>query len=275
MRLKYILLNVFLIFISLDSFAADLYITDISGSPGPSYNYQVTSYVYIDNAPNALTRFNFAIHYNQDILKPIASSYGPLLTDWDYTVCGFVSGSSNYIYMDCWTLGQPIKKGVSGLLLEIVFEVKGKQNSILTLDGLEFDMDGWTTQGASFEYTTQVSVIPPLANAGPDQVAINHVNLDGSGSLDTDGEIVSWNWVLTHAADQQYNLTASGEKFVVNPAPGFYNVVLTVTDDTGLTDTDTMTLAVASPPKKGDINTDGIVTIDDIIYGLQILTDVK
>jgi hypothetical protein len=275
MRLKYILLNVFLIFISLDSFAADLYITDISGSPGPSYNYQVTSYVYIDNAPNALTRFNFAIHYNQDILKPIASSYGPLLTDWDYTVCGFVSGSSNYIYLDCWTLGRPIKQGESGLLLAICFEVKGTQNTILRIDDLEFNMEGWSTQDAAFTYTTQVAAIPPLANAGPDQVVINYVEIDGSASYDSDGSIVSWNWVLTHSTDQQYNITASGEQIIVNPAPGFYNVVLTVTDDTGLTDTDSMTLAVAAPPKKGDINTDGIITMEDIIYGLKFLTDIK
>jgi hypothetical protein len=86
----------------------------------------------------------------------------------------------------------------------------------------------------------------PVANAGPDQVVFDVVTLDGSGSLDTDGTIVSFDWLLQHRENSVNDKTAAG----VNPTisslePGFYDVTLTVTDNVDFTGTDTMLLAVA------------------------------
>ena len=106
------------------------------------------------------------------------------------------------------------------------------------------------THGGDSEifYANIITTYPPTANAGPDQIVYDSVTLDGSGSYDTDGTIVSFDWLLQHREDSAYNRNDVG----VNPTIpdmeiGFYDVTLTVTDDDGLSDTDTMLLAVAGP----------------------------
>jgi len=89
---------------------------------------------------------------------------------------------------------------------------------------------------------------PPISDAGPNHVVFDEVTLDGSGSSDTDGTIVSFDWILQHRKDSVYDRTAA----CVNPTisdleSGFYDVALTVTDNDGLTGTDTMLLAAAGP----------------------------
>jgi len=81
----------------------------------------------------------------------------------------------------------------------------------------------------------------PVANAGNDQnVNVNtQVNFSGSLSSDIDGNIVSYLW------DFGDNTTALG----VNAnhtytSPGIYTTTLTVTDNNGLTSTDTLTVTV-------------------------------
>jgi PKD repeat protein len=106
--------------------------------------------------------------------------------------------------------------------------------------------------GSTVETKNDLIVVdstPPVAVAGPDRaVALNEVTLDGGGSSDVDGSIVSYNWELTHRTDSAHNQIATG----VNPtitdlAADFYDVQLVVTDDDGLTSTDTMVLAVSGP----------------------------
>jgi hypothetical protein len=82
---------------------------------------------------------------------------------------------------------------------------------------------------------------PPVADAGLDQTVVisETVTLDGSGSTDPDGTIVSYDWdfddsntgtgvTTTHAYDTE----------------GTYTVTLTVEDDAGATDTDTAIITV-------------------------------
>jgi PKD repeat protein len=88
---------------------------------------------------------------------------------------------------------------------------------------------------------------PPVANAGPDQsimlgmgVTQTQVTLNGRGSTDDDGEIVSYVW-------------AGSPKPSDDPEPvvvlgiGRYAFTLTITDDQGLTASDTVEITVASP----------------------------
>ena len=91
----------------------------------------------------------------------------------------------------------------------------------------------------------------PIANAGTDQVVFEEVTLDGSQSHDPNGTIESYEWVLHHREDSAYDRAAEGVNPVVsNVQPGFYDVVLTVTDDDDVQGTDTMLLAVAGPCKE-------------------------
>ncbi|HOI54293.1 MAG TPA: PKD domain-containing protein [Phycisphaerae bacterium] len=85
----------------------------------------------------------------------------------------------------------------------------------------------------------------PVADAGLDDEVIDEdnngtetVTLDGSGSSDSDGSIVSWVW--TENAQQ----IATGETAQVSLAVGTHEVTLTVTDDDGATDQDTVTVTV-------------------------------
>jgi len=86
---------------------------------------------------------------------------------------------------------------------------------------------------------------PPTADAGLDQ----HINLgdsvilDASGSSDNDGNIVSYLWTegtTTLSTNQNFTLHS--------PSAGTHIITLTVTDNQGATDTDTMTITVNTPP---------------------------
>ncbi len=85
---------------------------------------------------------------------------------------------------------------------------------------------------------------PPVANAGQDQtVIVNEVVIfDGSGSTDSDGTIESyaWNFGDIH--------TGSGETTShTYTVAGTYTVTLTVTDNEGLTGSDTTVITLPTP----------------------------
>lgn len=91
------------------------------------------------------------------------------------------------------------------------------------------------------------------------------MTLDGSASQ---GNILSWNWTLTHQTNPAYSLTATGQKpNLDNLAAGFYDVRLTVSDGT-TTSTATSLLAVAGP---WDVNNDGKIGLAEVIYILQMM----
>lgn len=76
---------------------------------------------------------------------------------------------------------------------------------------------------------------PPVANAGPDRNVVvgEVVTLDGSGSYDADGAISSYDWTFGDGGTGSGITTTHAYSL-----PGTYIVVLTVTDNSGLTDTD-------------------------------------
>jgi hypothetical protein len=87
-----------------------------------------------------------------------------------------------------------------------------------------------------------------VADAGPDIAATADgsgtatVQLDGSASLDTDGQIIGWVWTESDAQ------IATGETATVILGEGVHDVALTVTDDTGAIGTDTTVITVAPAP---------------------------
>jgi serine protease len=87
--------------------------------------------------------------------------------------------------------------------------------------------------------------VPPVANAGPDQtVAVkgkavaSTVTLDGSGSSDQDGTIVSYEWL------ENSTLIATGRTVSVNLGMGTHTITLRVTDDDQASDSDAVTVEV-------------------------------
>jgi hypothetical protein len=91
----------------------------------------------------------------------------------------------------------------------------------------------------------------PIADAGPDETVTDsdgggeNVTLDGSGSTDPDGSIVSYLW--TEGGSE----IATGVNPTVLFAVGPHEVTLTVTDDAGDTDTDVVVITVDEPPAPG------------------------
>ena len=100
------------------------------------------------------------------------------------------------------------------------------------------------------EQSEKVSIIyanatnqPPTANAGADQQVASGatVTLDGSGSSDPDGQIVSYVWT------ENGSQVGTGESVALDTVPdGVHTYTLTVTDEDNATDSDSVTVRVGS-----------------------------
>lgn len=112
---------------------------------------------------------------------------------------------------------------------------------------------------------------PPVASAGPDHcIAQKNITFNGAESSDPDGSIVSYKWQLVHRTESAYNQNATGITPTISGLQsGFYDVTLTVTDDDGLTGSDTVVLAVSEP---WDISGDGQTGLGEAIHILRTLS---
>jgi len=96
---------------------------------------------------------------------------------------------------------------------------------------------------------------PPVADAGPDKSTMVGltVTLDGSGSTDADGSIVKYEWDVGDGAPCAAGVTCS----TVYDTAGAKTVTLTVTDNDGLTASDTATMTVKTPAQGvGDLGSE-------------------
>ncbi|MDE0259714.1 MAG: PKD domain-containing protein, partial [Gammaproteobacteria bacterium] len=95
--------------------------------------------------------------------------------------------------------------------------------------------------------------VRPDADAGSDQAVEegDRVDLDGTGSSDSDGTIAKWEWTGPVALTDGDTSTP----YFIAPTEGAtksYTFTLTVTDDGGATDSDNVTITVTPPNKKPD-----------------------
>lgn len=93
---------------------------------------------------------------------------------------------------------------------------------------------------------TPVPNVPPTADAGGPYSGQEGapISLDGSGSYDPDGFIVSYEWDVDNDGD--YDDATGVAPSVTFPDNGLYTVGLRVTDNEGATGTDTATVTVAN-----------------------------
>ena len=108
--------------------------------------------------------------------------------------------------------------------------------------------------------TVTTGNLPPVANAGPDQTVFfgDTVTLDGRDSLDHDGNIVSHKWTWTVGTDNSsvalVNENTAQPTFVLetrdaNAQQVTHIFTLTVTDDRGSTNTDTVRIIIMPAPR--------------------------
>ena len=96
---------------------------------------------------------------------------------------------------------------------------------------------------------------PPVANAGTNiqiQLPVSTATLDGSASTDADGQITTWLWEKTAGpAGGDLATPGASKTNVSNLQAGTYTYRLTVTDNSGATNSATVTVTVlAAPPNK-------------------------
>jgi hypothetical protein len=100
---------------------------------------------------------------------------------------------------------------------------------------------------------------PPVANAGDDQNVTEEssVILDGSGSKDPDGSIVSYRW-----AEGNTVLSTAKSFAKTDFAAGTHTVTLTVTDDDGATGSDEVKVTVnpIAPPPETNNPPEAVIT---------------
>jgi hypothetical protein len=109
-----------------------------------------------------------------------------------------------------------------------------------------FDTSNTYATDVIMEVTT--ANVPPTANAGVDQTVVEDtlVTLNGSGSTDSDGTIVTYTW--TQVSGTAVALSGAGTNRTFTPAnPGTYVFGLTCTDeDGGVSAQDLVTITVTS-----------------------------
>ncbi|HJW17858.1 MAG TPA: PKD domain-containing protein, partial [Flavisolibacter sp.] len=92
----------------------------------------------------------------------------------------------------------------------------------------------------------------PVAKAGADQVIqwpVDSILLDGSASIDPDGQLISYKWsVISGPGVPQFEDSFSIKTVVEKLVPGSYQLQLMVTDNYGAIARDTMEVKVAVSP---------------------------
>jgi len=124
--------------------------------------------------------------------------------------------------------------------------------SELTAGTHTFTLNVTDNDGDSSSDTVIVKVnTPPVADAGPDQNITlgDMLTLDGRASTD-DYNSITYTWT-----ESTIPLRIDGFLVATNvDRAGTYTITLTVTDDNGLKDTDTLTVRVNTPPEVKDMN---------------------
>ena len=150
---------------------------------------------------------------------------------------------STYEWFEITNSG-PISLGTGPILTDVSFG-----HGVHTVQLLTTDNDGGST--GDLVTITVNQTFPnnqaPVANAGPDQTIIDTdgntlevVTIDGTGSSDPDGNIVSYAWRKSGTFYSNAALQSATQPI------GVHNFELTVTDNQGATNTDTVVVTVVA-----------------------------
>jgi ribosomal protein L14 len=227
-----------------------LLVTDNSGATAKD-----TVAVSVNAAPNqppianAGTDMNITLPVNTVTLSGSGSDADGTVASYQWTK---ISGPSQFTIASPTQAQTPVNNLVQGIYK---FQLLVTDNS-----------------GATAKDSVAVSVNaalnqPPIANAGADMnitLPVNTVTLSGSGS-DADGTIASYQWTKI-SGPSQYTITSptQAQTSVNNLVQGVYKFQLSVTDNSGATGKDTVTItvnaavALTAPPNQSPTANAGI-----------------
>ncbi|MDR0414328.1 MAG: glycoside hydrolase family 3 C-terminal domain-containing protein [Prevotellaceae bacterium] len=153
--------------------------------------------------------------------------------------------------------GTPVTLSVSDFRgnYDVSFWALPKQGTD-TIKGIPFTADVYKDMVIHVRLTekTFTGNLPPAANAGLDLVVyapVSSVTLNGSGSADVGGEIVSYRWEQLSGREVEFSAPDSAVTLAKNLSIGDYRFRLTVTDDSAATSSDDVLVRVL-PPEQVD-----------------------
>ena len=139
-------------------------------------------------------------------------------------------------------------------------------------DVLTFNVTVMDGRGGSDSDTVDITInSPPVADAGSDQTVNTGVTvtLDASGSNDPDtGDTLSYDWMQTAGTTVTLSsATAVNPTFTATSTPATLTFEVTVTDDRGGSDSDTVDVKINTPPEADagpdqTVNPGATVTLD-------------
>ncbi|MGD8321936.1 MAG: PKD domain-containing protein [Gemmatimonadota bacterium] len=196
--------------------------------------------------------------------QPPTANAGP-----DRTVTDADDSGSEAVTLDGTGSSDPDGTIASYVWTEAGFEIATGATPTVTLLVGTHTITLTVTDDGGLSDTDQVQITvaapanqPPTANAGPDRAVTDSdasgaeaVTLDGTGSSDPDGTIVSYRWA------EGGTQIATGVAPTVSLALGTHTITLTVTDNDGLSDSDQVQITVVSAPPPDLIIPTGAPTV--------------
>ena len=192
----------------------------------------------------------------------VLSAYDALLYEL-LGLPGFEPGTDTYGAADGTSFSTPLVSGYVGLLLaqnpgatlgQVRQVIRSNARDILDPQGVGASLVGYDAYSGFGRLRMVVPTLtpepnaPPVADAGPDQAVVAAagaqaatVTLDGSGSHDPDGTLVSYQWLEGGAE------IATGQTATVNLGIGSHTITLRVTDDDQASSEDQVTVEVSLP----------------------------
>ncbi len=204
----------------------------------PDLNYKGTdSFTYTisdGNSGTATAAVNITINPIND--APVANDQAVTLNEDETTSITLTASDADGDTLTYQIVSNPSHGTLTGSAPDIIYTPAANYNGS---DSFTFKVNDGTVNSGDATVTITVNAVndPPVADAGPDQAALqgNVVTLNGSGSSDIDGNNLTYNW--TFVSVPTGSTATLSDSSIVNPnftadLIGTYEVQLIVNDGT-------------------------------------------
>ena len=229
--------------------------TTISGLVQGVYNFQIT--VTDNSGTTATDAVKVTVNAAAVVPGPPSANAGPdqtiTLPTSSVTLSGSGSEANGTIVSYKWTQISGPSTATIGTADQAATGVSGLVQGVYQFQLTVTDNSGVTaTDVVKVTVNPAVVHVPPVAVAGPDQTVtlpVSFVSLDGSGSYETNGTIVSYEWVqLSGLGGVTIVNSSTATPDIYGLQPGTYVFQLTVTDNFGASASDQVTIVVGAAP---------------------------